>query len=227
MSQKILLVDDDEDLRTMLESILQADGYAVDSAQDLDSAFKLMASGDYEIMLLDKNLPGINGNPQGGIDLLKHVRSLSLPSEVIMMTGDPTIDTAIEAMKLGAFDYIIKPFSLKDLRLKIRRLSQYRNFLNPEHTIGFYRRLQKKMLDLVERSSKMSDNELKQALLALNDEIDRLFALLKESEKVILAEREALSHIGSLAERLKESIQNKDETYEIVDKISRLSGNRV
>jgi hypothetical protein len=73
----------------------------------------------------------------------------------------------------------------------------------------------------------MSDQELEQALLSLNDEIDKLFALLKESEKIILAEREALSHIGSLAERLKGSLQKKDEQYDLVDKISRLSNNRV
>ena len=134
MPHKILLVDDDLDLSTMLESVLKADEYEVDSAQELDTAFKLIASGEYEIMLLDKNIPGINGNSEGGLDLLKHVRSLGLPSEVIMMTGDPTVETAIEAMKLGAFDYISKPFSLKELRLKIRRLLQYRNFVNPEYT---------------------------------------------------------------------------------------------
>ncbi len=225
--QKILIVDDDEDLRTMLESILKADGYDVDSAQSLDVAFKLMAAGEYEIMLLDKNIPGINGNSEGGIDLLKYVRSLSLPSEVIMMTGDPTVETAIEAMKLGAFDYVTKPFSLKELRLKIRRLSQYRNFVNPEHTLGFYRRLQAKMLDVVERVSKVSDQGLDQALLSLNDELDKLFAILKESERIILAEREALSHISTLAERLKANLPRKDENYELTEKISRLSNNRV
>ena len=227
MSQKILLVDDDEDLRTMLESILKADGYGVDSAHDLDSAFKLMGSGDYEIMLLDKNIPGINGNAQGGLDLLKQVRSLGLPSEVIMMTGDPTVETAIEAMKLGAFDYISKPFSLKDLRLKIRRLTQYRNFVNPDYTIGFYRRLQRKMIDVIDRVSQMSDHGLDQALASLNDEIDKLFALLKESERIILVEREALSHIATLSETLKMGLQKKDKNYELADKISRLSNNRV
>ncbi|MDR3555698.1 MAG: response regulator [Syntrophobacteraceae bacterium] len=227
MTLRILLVDDDEDLRTMLESILKADGYGVEAAGDLETAFKLMASGDYEIMLLDKNIPGINGNPEGGIDLLKHVRSLGLPSEVIMMTGAPTVETAIEAMKLGAFDYITKPFSLKDLRLKIRRLSQYRNFLNPEYTIGFYRRLQSKMLEVVERVSKMSDQGLDQALVSLNDEVDKLFALLRESERIILAEREALSHIATLSERLKAGLEKKDENYHLADKISRLSNQRV
>ncbi len=227
MPHKILLVDDDLDLSTMLESVLKADEYEVDSAQDLDTAFKLIASGEYEIMLLDKNIPGINGNSEGGLDLLKHVRSLGLPSEVIMMTGDPTVETAIEAMKLGAFDYISKPFSLKELRLKIRRLLQYRNFVNPEYTIGFYRSLQGKMLDVVERVSKMSDGALHEALLSLNDEIDKLFALLKESERIILVEREALSHIATLSERLKTSLKKKDEKYELAEKISRLSNNRV
>ncbi len=227
MSQKVLVVDDDDDLRNMLESVLKGDGYFIDWAEDMDAALKLMASSDYDIMLLDKNIPGINGNPEGGIDLLRHVRSLSLSSEVIMMTGHPTIETAMEAMKLGAFDYIHKPFSLKDLRLKIRRLSQYRKFVNPEHTIGFYRGLQSKMLDLIERVSRMSDNELERALLSLNDEIDKLFAILKESERIILAEREALSHIATLAERLKISLQKTDSNYDLADKISRLSNERI
>jgi DNA-binding NtrC family response regulator len=227
MIKKVLIVDDDEDLRSMLESILKADGYEVDSAQDFDGAFKLMASGDYEIILLDKNITGINANPQGGIDLLKHVRSLSLPTEVIMMTGDPTVETAIQAMKLGAFDYIVKPFSLKDLRIKIRRLSQYRNFINPDYTIGFYRRLQRKMLDVFERVSKMSDLGLDQALLALNDEIDKLFSLLKDSERVILAEREALSQIAGISERLKSGLQEDDENYHLADTISQLSNTRI
>lgn len=227
MPQKVLVVDDNDDLRTMLESVLIADGYLIDLAEGMDTALKLMASCDYDVMLIDKNIPGINGNPEGGIDLLRHVRSLSLSAEVIMMTGHPTVETAMEAMKLGAFDYIHKPFSLKDLRLKMRRLSQYRNFLNPDYTIGFYRRLQAKMLELIERLSKMSDNELEQALLSLNDEIDKVFANLKENERIILAEREALSRIADLAERLKMNMQKTDDNYELVDKISRLSNERI
>ncbi|MGC8490364.1 MAG: response regulator [Syntrophobacteraceae bacterium] len=227
MSQKILLVDDDQILRSMLESILHADGYAVDGAHDLDTAFKLMAENEYEIMLLDKNMPGLNGNSEGGMDLLKHVRSLSLSTEVIMMTGDPTVETAIEAMKLGAFDYITKPFPLKDLRLKIRRLSQYRKFVNPEYTLGFYRRLQTKMLGVLDFASKVSDHGLDKALLALNDEIDKLFEFFKESEKIILAEREALSRIASLAEHLKVCLDKEDEIYDLAEEITRLSNRRV
>jgi DNA-binding response OmpR family regulator len=227
MAENILLVDDDDVMRDMLDTFLKAEGYSIDTAEGVDAALKLMESNDYDIMLIDKNMPGIDGNREGGIDLLKHVRSQSLSSEVIMMTGYPTVETAIEAMKLGAFDYIHKPFSLHDLRLKIRRLLKYRNFVNPDYAIGVYRCLQGKMSELIEHASRISGNELGQALLSVNDEIDKLFAILKESEMVILAERESLSRISVLAEQLKMNLQEKDHDYYLVGEISRLSDERV
>ena len=118
MAGKILVVDDDDGVRSILDTFLKTNGYSVDTAEGVGSALKLMEFNDYGIMMIDKNMPGIDG----GIDLLRYVRSRSLSSEVIMMTGFPTVESAMEAGKLGA-DYIQKPFSLEDLRLKIMRLS--------------------------------------------------------------------------------------------------------
>jgi DNA-binding NtrC family response regulator len=124
-----------------------------------------MESNDYDVMLIDKNMQGIDGNREGGLELLRHVRSQSLSTEVIMMTGYPTVQTAIEALKLGAFDYIPKPFSLEYLRLKISRLLKYRSFINPDYAIGVYRGVRGKMLDLIENVSCMSHDELEQAFI--------------------------------------------------------------
>jgi DNA-binding NtrC family response regulator len=211
----------------MLYSCLNADGYSIDMAEGVDAALELMESNDYDILLVDKNLSGTDGSREGGIELLRHVRSKLLSSEVIMMTGYPTVETAIEALKLGAFDYICKPFSLEDLRLKIRRLLKYRHFVNPDYAIGVYRCLRAKILELIERGPKMSDEELERTLLSLNDEIDRLFLLLKESEKVILIERESLSHIAILAEELKMNCKEMDSSYNLVEKVSQLSRERL
>jgi DNA-binding response OmpR family regulator len=227
MPTKILLVEDDNDVRYMLKTALEADEYCIDTAEGLDAALKLIASNDYDIILLDKNMPGIDGNREGGIDLLRHVRSQSLSSEVIMMTGHPSVESAIEAMKLGAFDYIAKPFSLVDIRSKIRRLSEYRSFINPDYAIGLYRRVQRKMLELIEQGTRMPDDKLRGALLSVNDEIDELFSTLKASERLILAERESLSHISSLAEQLKVDLRETDDNYELVDKICRFSNERL
>jgi DNA-binding NtrC family response regulator len=227
MTGKILLVDDDKEVRDMLDAFLKSDGYCIDIADGVGPALKLIDSNDYDIMLIDKNMPGIDGNREGGIDLLRQIRSRSMSAEVIMMTGYPTIDTAMEAIKLGAFDYIPKPFSLSSLRMKIKRLLTYRSFINPEYAIGVYRSIRGKMVELIENRSSMSDNELEQTLLSVNDEIDKLFASFKECERIILTERESLAHIGVLAEQLKMNIPSMNDSYELVEEISRLSENRL
>lgn len=227
MAGKILLVDDDKDVRDMLDVFLKGDGHCIDTADGVNAAIELIESNDYDVMLIDKNMPGIDGNREGGIDLLRQVRSRNLSAEVIMMTGHPTIDTAIEALKLGAFDYIPKPFSLKNLRLKIKRLLTYRSFVNPEYAIGVYRSVRARMVDLIENRSAMTDSELEQSLLSVSEEIDKFFATFKECEKIILAERESLAYIAALAEQLKINIPSMSDCYELVEEISRLSGNRL
>ena len=129
MAEKTLVVDDDDAIRNMLDAFLKAEGYRVDTAEGVDAALRLIESNDYDIMLIDKNMPGTDGNRESGIDLLRHLRSQSVSSEIIMMTGYPTVETAEEAIELGAFDYINKPFILGDLRLKMRRLSKYRSYV--------------------------------------------------------------------------------------------------
>jgi CheY-like chemotaxis protein len=227
MAGKILLVEDDSDLRNMLDAFLGANGYSIDAAEGVKTALELMESNDYDIVLIDKNMTGIDGNREGGLDLLRHVRSQSLPSEVIMMTGDPTVETAIEALRLGAFDYIPKPFSLEYLRLKITRLLKYRSFINPDYAIEVYRGIRGKTLDLIENGSVMSHDELERALLSLNDEIDKLFAILKESEGIILLERESLALIANLVEQLKANLPEVDNNSNLVEEISRLSNQRL
>jgi len=227
MAGKILLVDDENDLRNMLDAFLKAEGHDVDTADGVEPALKLMESNDYDIMLIDKNMPGIGGNREGGIELLRHVRSRSPSSEVIMMTGYPTIETTMKALKLGAFDYIPKPFSLEYLRLKISRLLKYKNFINPDFAIGIYRGIRGKMLDLIENGSGMSHDELERVLLSLSDEIDKLFAILKESERIILSERESLALIANLAEQLKMNLEETDGNYDLAKEISRLSTERL
>lgn len=123
MVGKILVVDDDDAVRNVLDAFLKINGFSVDTAEGVDAALKLMEFNDYGIMMIDKNMPGIDGGREGGIDLLRCVRSRSPSSEVIMMTGFPTAKSAMEAGELGA-DYIHKPFSLEDLRLKLMSLSK-------------------------------------------------------------------------------------------------------
>jgi len=108
---KILVADDDSNLRKVLVSELIEEGFKVDVAESGTKAVTLLESDEYDVLLLDLTMPGL-----GGMEVLKKIKTLDLPTEVVILTGNATISTAVEAMKLGAYDYLTKPFKLVELR---------------------------------------------------------------------------------------------------------------
>lgn len=106
-----------------------------------------------------------------------------------------------------------------ELRLKIERLFKYRSLINPDRAIEIYKSLREKMLGLIEKGPSVSKDSFEKTLLSVNLEIDKLFSLLKESEKSILAERQALLNIVILAKQLKEKLTEGDETYGLTEGI--------
>lgn len=172
-------------------------------------------------------MPGTDGLDEGGMELLRHIRAKLIPSEVIIMTGFATLDTAIEAMRLGAFDYLLKPFSMQELKIKINRLLEYRRFLDPEKTMSLYKSIRTKILDLSINKNSLSDCELDKSLTSLNESIDELFRLVKECERFVLTHRESLAHIAGYAEQLKFRIPEQDESRPLIDEIFRYSSNRL
>ena len=104
-SEKVLLVDDDASLRKVLEFNLEQEGYAVFSAPDGEEALKLYEKHDPDLVVTDLKMPGMDG-----IDLLKEIKRRNMDQLVIVITAFGTMENAIEAMKLGAYDYITKPF---------------------------------------------------------------------------------------------------------------------
>jgi two-component system NtrC family response regulator len=115
-AEKILLVDDDTSLRKVLEFNLEQEGYTVITASDGAEALKCYDSHAPDLVITDIKMPGMNG-----IDLLKEIRRRDIEKLVIIITAFGTIDNAIEAMKLGAYDYITKPFNRDELRLVVRK----------------------------------------------------------------------------------------------------------
>ncbi|MBI5116649.1 sigma-54-dependent Fis family transcriptional regulator [Candidatus Poribacteria bacterium] len=114
--ERILLVDDDASLRKVLEFNLEQEGYGVIAASNGSEALKLFDTEDPDLVITDIKMPGIDG-----MDLLKEIKRRDIERLVIVITAFGTIDTAIEAMKLGAYDYITKPFNRDELRLVIRK----------------------------------------------------------------------------------------------------------
>jgi len=113
----ILYVDDDEALRGIVKDQLTAQGYVVDEAEDGSEAIAKLEKGNYDLMLLDINMPN-----KSGIDVLKLIKDRSLKCKVIMLTGRVGFAVATETLKLGADDYITKPFNLEYLLFSIRRV---------------------------------------------------------------------------------------------------------
>lgn len=106
-SQHILVIDDDEGLRYSLERVLSSRGYALSQASSGEEGLKTAEAETPAVILLDNRMGGMSG-----IETLQHLRTASPDSMVILMTAFGTTQTAIEAMKFGAFDYIIKPFDV-------------------------------------------------------------------------------------------------------------------
>lgn len=108
---KLLVVDDEKNLRLVVQKELSRQGHEVETAFDGEEAWDVIESKDFDVLLCDINMPRLDG-----IGLLRRVREkCQTPPEVIMLTGQATVESAIEAMKLGAYDYLTKPYRLNEL----------------------------------------------------------------------------------------------------------------
>lgn len=113
---KILTVDDNTNTREIIQRNLKNEGYTVLTASNVNSAIKILENTEIDLIITDLKMPHISG-----LDLVKHVRENYKNSEVIVITGYPTIESAVEAVKIGADDYIAKPFKNKDLFKAVER----------------------------------------------------------------------------------------------------------
>lgn len=115
-SERILVVDDELFVRELLLEFLSAQGYDVSLADSGEKAVELMQTQPADLVLVDLKMPGING-----IEALRQIKKIAPDVRAIIMTGYPTIESSIEALRHGAYDYVIKPFKLDDLKSSIER----------------------------------------------------------------------------------------------------------
>ncbi|MGD8445222.1 MAG: sigma-54 dependent transcriptional regulator [Desulfobacterales bacterium] len=133
-STKILIVDDELILRESLAGWLQRDGHAVDTASSGEEALEKLKEARFDIMLVDIKMEGISG-----LDVLQHVKENDPDVAIVMITAYGSIPTAIEAMKNGAYDYMLKPFDPNELGVLIDKIIKHQDqeremlFLREEH----------------------------------------------------------------------------------------------
>ncbi len=117
---KLLVVDDESNLRLVVQKELSRQGHDVETAADGEAAWELLEHEDFDVVLCDINMPRLDG-----ISLLRRLREKSQnPPEVIMLTGQATVESAIEAMKLGAYDYLTKPYRITELAALVQQASE-------------------------------------------------------------------------------------------------------
>ncbi|MCZ6695569.1 MAG: sigma-54 dependent transcriptional regulator [Acidobacteria bacterium] len=121
---RVLIVDDEKGMRDFLSIMFKKEGYSVSAADSVEAASKRVARGEADLIVTDISMPG-----RSGMELLRHVRSTSPDTPVIMITAYASTESAVEALKLGACDYITKPFDVEEMKIIVRKALEKRHLV--------------------------------------------------------------------------------------------------
>ena len=148
----ILVVDDEEIVRESLCSWLQEDGYKAEAVEDGFKALDIIKKKPWNVLFVDLKMPGMDG-----LEVMRKAKALQPEVPIIIITAYATVNTAVEAMKEGAYDYLVKPFNPEEISLIIRRLIEKQALL--KENIFLRKELKKQFYfqDLISKSRKMQD----------------------------------------------------------------------
>jgi diguanylate cyclase (GGDEF)-like protein len=133
---KILVVDDEEIMREFLGDVLRDEGYEATAVRSGEEGLAKAREIHYDIILTDIKMPGI-----GGLRFLEQVKGLDPVAEVLVMTGYGSVDSAVEAMKLGAADYLTKPLNIDQIRIVVKRTLERKRLARDAEQTEFYKAL--------------------------------------------------------------------------------------
>lgn len=157
---RVIVIDDEEPFRRLLKKELARKGFYVDTAKDGQDALRAISVASYDVVLLDIVMPGIDG-----ISLMKTFRKDPEFPPVIVMTGRATIETAVEAMKNGAYDYMTKPYKLDEIEIVLKRAYEFHRIRLKSEVLEQELKRQEPFADLV------GDSTLMREVLELIDKI--------------------------------------------------------
>lgn len=120
--ENVMIVDDEEDIVQLMSETLHHWGYNPITAMDGEEALEKFHENPIDVVISDLRLPKMDG-----VKLLDKVKDMDQSTEVILFTGYPEVNSAIDAMKSGAFDYLVKPVDLRELKLKVERALERKN----------------------------------------------------------------------------------------------------
>ncbi len=170
---ELLVVDDDDEFRNTMARCFIRKGFQVHEAADAEQALALAQRWDFHVAIFDMMMPGMSG-----LELLEKFKENDSVCEVILLTGKGTIETAVQAMKTGAFDYLTKPFPLKDLEVVIEKAAERRKLVKENAQLRTLLKRSQPATDMVGNSAAMQ-------------EVYRLIQRAGPSDKAILIQGES------------------------------------
>jgi len=181
MKPNLLIVDDEQVIREVLTEKLTESGYPCAAVSNSAAALeKLSNGGGYSLVLSDIDMPG-----QNGITLLKRIKEMDRDIDVIMVTGVVDVDTAIRSIRMGASDYITKPFNLDDMLLTVERTLEKRRLIreNREYQLSLERKVDERTEEVRRKSSEVEQlyGELKTAFEQIRATYDTTLEALMEA----------------------------------------------
>ena len=191
---KILIIEDEKELSKNIAKFLSDDNYLCEQAYDFDSAIEKISLYTYDCILLDLNLPGGDG-----IQVLKAIKVRHINSGVIILSARGSLDDKIEGLKIGADDYLSKPFSLSELSIRIYALMRRQQFLhNNLLTSGNLE------IDLLSKTAKVKDRIIN----LTRSEYDLLLFLIGNKKRIVSKD--------SIAEHLSGDMADMFDNYNFV-----------
>ena len=124
MAERVLIVDDDDIVRESLSAVLQNRGFACEQAVDGEEALQRLSKQEFDVVITDLEMPRLNG-----IELIERASLLNNRTSFILITAYGSMETAIEALRKGAFDYLLKPLNFDDVAIKVKKLLEHRRLM--------------------------------------------------------------------------------------------------
>jgi len=206
---RVLVVDDEADTRMLIVDILEGDGYDICSCPTGEQAMELLEQRDFDLVLSDIKMPGITG-----VELLRYVRRSGFDTEVILMTAYASVETAVQALRGEAFDYLIKPFSLDEFRQRVRSAIQMKSSIHPRHIVEHYEALsidhnaRRVWVDGYEAKLTKREFDVLAYLFECRERVITIQELLERVWEVATLDERSIATVRTTVRRLRQKIED-------------------
>lgn len=198
--KKVLVIDDDEGDCCLVEDILSEDGITVVKAIGGEMGIRILTEQEFPVIVTDLRMPDIDG-----MAIIDFIRKRQLDSLIVVITGFASVDSVIEALRMGAYDYILKPFGADLLRFTVKRAFDYISLRDEQDRLKFF--------EMVAQLASTAAHEVFQPLTVVMGEAK---GIVKETEHDSI--RDMAQHILEEARKIRDVVRKMDNLHEYVIK---------